>query len=104
MLPLVRFFMSHVWSIFSLVHFLLGLPVYSNIPGHPLEYASTILGCIGVLVVIPIYVFYWKGPEIRARSKFAMTLESDRKKRGVTRVDTLGEKAQADHIEETGRV
>ncbi|KAI0338461.1 MFS general substrate transporter [Trametopsis cervina] len=57
-------------------------PMYSNIPGRPLEYASTILACIGVLVVVPIYVFYWYGPEIRARSKFALTLASDRKRRG----------------------
>ena len=42
------------------------------------QWASTLLGCIGVLVMIPIYVFYWKGPAIRARSKFAQTLEADR--------------------------
>lgn len=79
--------------------------MYTNIPTHPLEYASTILACIGVLVVIPIYVFYWKGPEIRARSKFAMTLESERKKvhekKGSKpgRVDTLGEKAEVGRFE-----
>jgi hypothetical protein len=35
-------------------------PMYSNIPGRPLEYATTILACVGVLVVIPVYIFYWK--------------------------------------------
>lgn len=53
--------------------------MYENIGGRlHLQWASTLLGCIGVLVMIPIYVFYWKGPAIRARSKFAQTLETDR--------------------------
>jgi hypothetical protein len=46
-------------------------PMYTNIPGRPLEYASTILACLAFLVTLPIYVFYWKGPQIRERSKFA---------------------------------
>ena len=80
---------------------LLIVSVYTNIPRKPLEYASTILGCIGVLVVIPIYVFYWKGPEIRMRSKFAMTLESDRKRmHAKLGHGTLGVAAEADKIEE----
>ncbi|KAK5149324.1 hypothetical protein LTR04_007199 [Oleoguttula sp. CCFEE 6159] len=54
-------------------------PLYTNIPGRPLEYASTILGCIAVMVTIPIYFFYWKGPQIRARSKFAQELAGKRK-------------------------
>jgi hypothetical protein len=33
---------------------------------YHLQWASTLLGCVGFLVMIPIYVFYWKGPEIRA--------------------------------------
>ena len=32
-----------------------------------------------MLVAIPIYIFYWKGPQIRAKSKFAQTLAADRK-------------------------
>ena len=73
-------------------------PMYSNIPGKPLEYASTILACIGILVVIPVYLFYWNGPTIRARSKFAMTLASERKEHHHTPT-TLGEKARGDQIE-----
>lgn len=54
-------------------------PMYENIGGRlHLQWASTLLGCIGILVMIPIYIFYWKGPAIRARSKFAQTLEADR--------------------------
>ncbi|KAL1721949.1 major facilitator superfamily domain-containing protein [Schizophyllum commune] len=74
------------------------VPMYKNIPGKPLEYATTILACIGVVVVIPIYIFYFNGPAIRARSKFAMTLESERKEH-QHRITTVGEKARADHIE-----
>lgn len=53
------------------------VPMYENIPGRPLEYASTILACLAVLVTIPIYIVYWKGPEIRAKSKFAQSLEKN---------------------------
>ncbi|KZV67056.1 MFS general substrate transporter [Peniophora sp. CONT] len=79
-------------------------PMYSNIPGKPLEYASTILACIGVLVVIPVYLFYWNGPTIRARSKFAMTLASERHEHPHKhQPTTLGEKAHADQIEQIER-
>ena len=30
-------------------------------------------------MTIPVYLFYWKGAEIRARSKFAQTLAADRR-------------------------
>lgn len=53
-------------------------PMYENIPGRPLEYASTILACLAILVTIPIYFVYWKGPEIRAKSKFAESLDKSR--------------------------
>lgn len=56
-------------------------PMYQNIgQKYHLQWASTILGCVGFLVLIPIYVFYWKGPEIRAKSKFAQQLAADREK------------------------
>lgn len=61
-------------------------PMYTNIDGYSVEYASTILAGLSVIVVVPIYVFYWKGPEIRDRSKFAKTLAEDRKKEGVERL------------------
>jgi MFS family permease len=54
-------------------------PMYENIGSkYHLQWASTLLGCVGFLVMIPIYVFYWKGPEIRAKSKFAQQLAADR--------------------------
>ncbi|KAE8322454.1 major facilitator superfamily domain-containing protein [Aspergillus sergii] len=65
-------------------------PMYSNIGGKfHLQYASTILACLAVLVTIPIYIFYWKGPEIRARSKFAQTLEADRAQHAGRRASRL---------------
>jgi hypothetical protein len=54
-------------------------PLYSSFQPRPKAYASTMLGCFAIVVIIPIYVFYWKGPEIRAKSKFAATLAADRK-------------------------
>ncbi|KAJ6160420.1 hypothetical protein N7470_003816 [Penicillium chermesinum] len=62
-------------------------PMYTNIGDKwHVEYASTVLSCLSCLVVAPIYVFYWKGPEIRKRSKFAESLAADRKEHGGRRV------------------
>ncbi|KAI9818059.1 MAG: hypothetical protein M1827_000683 [Pycnora praestabilis] len=71
-------------------------PMYSNIGRMPLEYATTILACLAFVVTVPIYIFYWKGPAIRERSRFAQTLASDKKKSGGQPVVTEGEKADAD--------
>ncbi|KAF5862877.1 hypothetical protein ETB97_011018 [Aspergillus alliaceus] len=66
-------------------------PMYKNIGGKfHLQYASTVLACLAVLVTIPIYIFYWKGPEIRASSKFAQTLEADRAQHAGRRASHLG--------------
>lgn len=62
-------------------------PMYQNLsPKYPTEYATTILACLSCLIVAPIYVFYWKGPQIRDASKFAQTLAADRKAAGVRRL------------------
>jgi hypothetical protein len=61
-------------------------PMYENMGSkYHLQWASTLLGCVGFLVLIPIYVFYWKGPAIRKRSKFAQELEADRVKHSESR-------------------
>ena len=74
--------------------------MYENIgQKYPLEYASTILACLGVLVVIPIYIFYWKGPEVRKRSKFAQELAADRKASEGRRASRVGAGfTESDHI------
>ncbi|KAJ5675503.1 sugar transporter [Penicillium macrosclerotiorum] len=62
-------------------------PMYSNIGDKwHVEYASTVLACLSCLVVTPIYVFYWKGPQIRERSKFAQELVRERKENQGRRV------------------
>lgn len=62
--------------------------VYTDIPSFgrlKLVWPTVILGFLALLVTIPIFVFYWKGPAIRARSRFAQTLASDRKTQGERR-------------------
>ena len=58
-------------------------------PGYMLEYPTTILACIAFLVTIPIYIFYWKGPVIREKSKFAQVLASDQKAKTDRRRSTM---------------
>ncbi|KAL1954757.1 hypothetical protein VTO42DRAFT_757 [Malbranchea cinnamomea] len=54
-------------------------PLYERFEGRlQLVIPSALLGGIALLVTIPIYIFYWKGETIRARSKFAQQLASDR--------------------------
>lgn len=75
--------------------------VYTNLgKKYTLEYPTTILACLAFCVTVPIYIFYWKGPAIRERSKFAQTLASDRKAGGGHRVATEKSGANADRMEE----
>ncbi|KAL8957821.1 MAG: hypothetical protein Q9183_005960 [Haloplaca sp. 2 TL-2023] len=51
-------------------------PFYTNIGGDQhLQIASTILACIALVLVLAVYVIYWKGPTLRARSPFAQQLK-----------------------------
>ncbi|KPI35985.1 putative transporter [Cyphellophora attinorum] len=43
-----------------------------------LAYASTILFCISAVLVMAVYVIYWKGPVLRKRSPFAQQLADAR--------------------------
>ncbi|MCJ1336461.1 hypothetical protein MMC09_001737 [Bachmanniomyces sp. S44760] len=75
-------------------------PFYSNLPKpYTLEYPTTILACIALLVTIPIYIFYWKGPYIRERSKFAQTLASDKKANAGAGGANKEVSREADHLE-----
>ncbi|KAK9258202.1 major facilitator superfamily domain-containing protein [Lipomyces tetrasporus] len=52
-------------------------PFVENIGGdRHLEYASTILFCISVVLVVSVYIIYWYGPALRKRSPFAQQLSS----------------------------
>ncbi|PWY98326.1 MFS general substrate transporter [Testicularia cyperi] len=66
-------------------------PLYNRLG---LEWASTLLAFLAIIVAIPIYVFYKWGPQIRERSKFAQTLASDRAANGGRRTDK-DDKAEA---------
>ena len=71
-------------------------PMYSNIGGKfHLQWASTILGVLAIFVTIPIYVFYWMGPRVRASSKFAQTLEKDRQRHNSRRASHQNEREKA---------
>ncbi|KAK3669210.1 hypothetical protein LTR78_010907 [Recurvomyces mirabilis] len=64
-------------------------PFFTNIgksSGRNLEYASTILFCISFMLVIAVYVIYWKGPVLRKRSPFAQQLQDARAEDGGRRV------------------
>jgi len=54
-------------------------PFFTNIGGkNHLADASTILFCISFILVIAVYVIYWKGPVLRKRSPFAQQLSDAR--------------------------
>lgn len=61
-------------------------PFFTNIGGkRHLQDASTILACIAFVLVIAVYVIYWKGPSLRARSPFAQHLQAAAKEDGGRR-------------------
>ncbi|KAF2469515.1 MFS general substrate transporter [Lindgomyces ingoldianus] len=68
-------------------------PFYENIPSssnpNHLAYASTILFCIAALLVVAVYVIYWKGPVLRKRSPFAQQISNARQETGGRRVSAL---------------
>ena len=67
-------------------------PFFTNIgkkSGKNLEYASTILACVSFVLVIAVYVIYWKGPVLRARSPFAQKLAGKREEKSGARRASL---------------
>ena len=67
-------------------------PFFENIgakSGLNLEYGVTILACIATLLVLAVYVIYWKGPVLRKRSPFAQQLANARVEEGGRRVSAL---------------
>jgi hypothetical protein len=65
-------------------------PLYEGFPGRPLEYASTFLACVSIIVIAPIYVFYKKGPAIRNKSKFAQSVNETWQKSKEKRASVQG--------------
>lgn len=65
-------------------------PFFTNIGGKQhLQIASTILFAISFVLVIAVYVIYWKGPVLRARSPFAQQLKDAKEDNGGRRVSFL---------------
>ncbi|KAH9827367.1 major facilitator superfamily transporter [Teratosphaeria destructans] len=65
-------------------------PFFSNIgKPHNLEYACTILFCIAFILVIAVYVIYWKGPVLRKRSPFAQQLADAKAEDGGRRPSVI---------------
>lgn len=65
-------------------------PFYTNIGGADhLAFASTILACISCLLVLSVYVIYFKGPVLRKRSPFAQELSGGRAENDGRRVSQI---------------
>lgn len=57
-------------------------PLYTKIGGKlHLQWASTLLAGLAVIVTIPIYIFYWYGPRIREKSRFAEKIAGERRQK-----------------------
>lgn len=78
-------------------------PFYENIGNEKwhLIYPTVILACLSIPIIIPVYLFYWKGKSLRLKSKFAQELEQQRQARLASkgRRSTVGEKPSARHTE-----
>ena len=80
-----RDFLSGIAALYS-------TPMYSNIgKKYPLEWASTILAIIALLVTTPVFYFYKHGAEIRKRSKFASEIAKAREEGREGRPRNKGE-------------
>ena len=67
-------------------------PLYNNLGGKQhrnLQYGNTLLTCLAVLVIIPIYVFYWNGQWFRERSKFAQDISRERQEKGQRKSEKM---------------
>lgn len=59
------------------------VPMYEGMgKTNSLEWASTLLGFVSILVIVPIFIFYYHGEAIRSRSKFAQALSEEKHKPG----------------------
>ena len=52
------------------------VPFYENLGN--VAYPTTILFCLSTILVACVYIVYWKGPQLRAKSPFAQHLKADR--------------------------
>lgn len=52
--------------------------------------ATWVLFALSVVVCVPVYVIYRKGPQIRARSKYAKEIEEERRRNAQARGTVAG--------------
>lgn len=72
---LARDFLAGISAMYS-------VPMYTQIGSNQhlqSAWASTILAVLAIIVVLPVFLFYWKGEAIRARSPFAQEIMKARK-------------------------
>ena len=73
-------------------------PFFTNIGGkNHLADACTILFCISFVLVIAVYVIYWKGPVLRERSPFAQQLKDAKNEAGGRRPSFVPAKGYGSH-------
>ncbi|PVH97620.1 multidrug transporter [Periconia macrospinosa] len=61
-------------------------PMYKKLG---IQNSTFLLFGVSVLVCIPVYVFYWKGPEIRAKSKMAEKIKAEKESMVIRRQQTV---------------
>ncbi|KDN47012.1 MFS general substrate transporter [Tilletiaria anomala UBC 951] len=87
-------------------------PFFENTGERPLQYASTILCLISLLLVVAVYVIYWKGPALRKRSPFAQNLalgrapekQSNEKGHAGTKLPTNSRRSSCARSDQESRV
>ena len=79
-IPATPFFTSKSQPNLSIPHLRTDIPSpdIGASSGKNIEYACTILFCISFVLVIAVYIIYWKGPVLRKRSPFAQQLADAR--------------------------
>ncbi|KAF2242474.1 MFS general substrate transporter [Trematosphaeria pertusa] len=84
--------------------FLAGMcALYTGKMYHSLGIRNSQLLLFGLAVAfcIPVWIFYYFGPQIRARSKFAMELAGNKEKKAATKVDAIQrDRAHRGEVEE----
>lgn len=58
--------------------------------------ATFLLFAVSFLVCIPVYIFYWKGPQVRARSKWAEKVKVEQEKMARLREEITARRGESE--------
>lgn len=58
--------------------------------------STFLLFAVSFLVCIPVYIFYWKGPQVRARSKWAEKVKVEQQKMARVRDEIKARRQQTE--------